>query len=460
MKNILQTTKIITLAVILSLGLSYVYAWTAPTQTAPAGNVSAPLNTSGTDQTKLGSLSFASFLDSNNTDYFLNPNGDSVLSNVLVTGGDVCTGWDQVAHAWTASKKCLSTAGGSSGGSGVNEYGDGSSLDGDITSNTTLTANKQYNNLRIRSGVSLNTGGYIVKVKGTLTFDSATSKIILNGGGGGNGANASGSGGNTCGAPCGQFPAAGGLSGTPAPSAVLPLAIAGATGGLGGMGGEPSSESGSAGTSNAGSSEANGIGSGGVVGVAGAGSSSFGAATTATAPIQNILAMLFQLPVIDNTNPPTLAGGGSSGGSGGGGGGNGGYYWGYSGGRGGGAGGNGANGGNVWLALNAVSGDGVIEAKGGNGGNGGNGSDGTTNTYSGGSGGGGAGGSGGTGGVIVIVYNDLSAWTGSRTNVSGGTGGTGGRRGCDPPTSPSTCPRPFASSGNTGNTGKIYFIKR
>lgn len=58
-KNILQTLKIIVLAVALSFGLSYVYAWTAPTLSAPGGNTSAPLNTSINDQTKTGGLGIA-----------------------------------------------------------------------------------------------------------------------------------------------------------------------------------------------------------------------------------------------------------------------------------------------------------------------------------------------------------------------------------------------------------------
>ncbi len=56
MKNTLQTFKIITLAIVLSFGLSYVYAWTAPTVSAPGGNTSAPINTSLTSQYKSGAL--------------------------------------------------------------------------------------------------------------------------------------------------------------------------------------------------------------------------------------------------------------------------------------------------------------------------------------------------------------------------------------------------------------------
>lgn len=56
MKKIFQQVKIVSLAVVFSLGLSYVYAWTAPTATPPAGNVSAPINTGDNTQYKAGNL--------------------------------------------------------------------------------------------------------------------------------------------------------------------------------------------------------------------------------------------------------------------------------------------------------------------------------------------------------------------------------------------------------------------
>lgn len=54
--QIFNSLKVVTLAVVLSFGLSFVYAWTAPTQSPPAGNVSAPINTSATEQIKAGGL--------------------------------------------------------------------------------------------------------------------------------------------------------------------------------------------------------------------------------------------------------------------------------------------------------------------------------------------------------------------------------------------------------------------
>jgi hypothetical protein len=87
MKNITQPLKVIALALVLSVGISYVSAWNAPTVTPPNGNVSAPINISGTDQSKLGSISAASFIDSNDpTNFFMNPNGDSKFKNIFTTG--------------------------------------------------------------------------------------------------------------------------------------------------------------------------------------------------------------------------------------------------------------------------------------------------------------------------------------------------------------------------------------
>ncbi len=55
-KEFTQTLKILLAAVVLSLGISYVYAWTAPTEAPPGGNTPAPLNTGLNNQKKLGKL--------------------------------------------------------------------------------------------------------------------------------------------------------------------------------------------------------------------------------------------------------------------------------------------------------------------------------------------------------------------------------------------------------------------
>ena len=56
MKNITQPLKVIALALVLSLGISYVSAWTAPTATPPSSNVAAPINVGSTAQTKTGDI--------------------------------------------------------------------------------------------------------------------------------------------------------------------------------------------------------------------------------------------------------------------------------------------------------------------------------------------------------------------------------------------------------------------
>ncbi len=54
--NIIQPLKIVILAIILSLGISFAYAWTAPTVGPPDGNTIAPINTSVNGQIKDGGL--------------------------------------------------------------------------------------------------------------------------------------------------------------------------------------------------------------------------------------------------------------------------------------------------------------------------------------------------------------------------------------------------------------------
>lgn len=110
MYNITQTIKVLVLALVLSFGLSYVYAWTAPTATPPGGNTAAPINTGSTNQIKIGGLTMdvatsTVYKDANDPNFWLNPNGDSVLQN-LFSRGDVCSGFG------TASQKCLSAVGG------------------------------------------------------------------------------------------------------------------------------------------------------------------------------------------------------------------------------------------------------------------------------------------------------------------------------------------------------------
>lgn len=111
MKNIIQPLKLITLALILSVGISYVSAWTAPTVTPPNGNVSAPINVSVNSQIKAGNLQadqlFAySFKDASDNSYFVKPNGDSrvkkVIADTICFGADCKTAWPSGGATYSA----------------------------------------------------------------------------------------------------------------------------------------------------------------------------------------------------------------------------------------------------------------------------------------------------------------------------------------------------------------------
>ena len=66
-----------------------------------------------------------------------------------------------------------------------NVFGTGSDGDVTISSNTTLTRDMFYNNLTVNSGVTLNTGGYRIFVKGTLTNNGTISRKGVDGADGG-----------------------------------------------------------------------------------------------------------------------------------------------------------------------------------------------------------------------------------------------------------------------------------
>ncbi|GMQ95199.1 MAG: hypothetical protein BMS9Abin13_311 [Patescibacteria group bacterium] len=58
--SLINTLKLLIGALILSFGISYVYAWVGPTQTPPNGNVLAPVNIADTSQIKEGNLTLNS----------------------------------------------------------------------------------------------------------------------------------------------------------------------------------------------------------------------------------------------------------------------------------------------------------------------------------------------------------------------------------------------------------------
>lgn len=59
-KQIFSSLRITALAIVLSFGVSYVYAWVAPTVTPTGGNRPEPINVSATAQTKSGGLTVGS----------------------------------------------------------------------------------------------------------------------------------------------------------------------------------------------------------------------------------------------------------------------------------------------------------------------------------------------------------------------------------------------------------------
>jgi hypothetical protein len=326
-------------------------------------------------------------------------------------------------------------------------YGDGSDGDTTISSNTTLTADKFYNNLTIDSGYTLNTGGYRVYVKGTLTNNGTISN---NGGNGGNGSDGD-DGGSSPGAD--GSGGAGGSGGSAAGTGYYATTADGKAGGAGGdKGGVGTagtaanvnttnsylSDNGKAGTTG---------GTGGNSGGAGGGGGAAGTTTQATyiskASVENQLGICFD-------NLGSLAKFSASGGSGGSGGGGGGQRVSPNasiGGGGGGAG-SGAPGGIVFLSARKIINTGTMSANGGNGGIGGDGGNAWTKTSdSSGGGGGGAGGSGGNGGVLTLIYSTFTN-TGTLT-VAGGTGGTGGAAGSDAGGGAGS-----PSGGDNGTTGE------
>lgn len=274
----------------------------------------------------------------------------------------------------------------------LSAFGDGSDGDVTISSPTTLTGDKYYNNLTVNDVLS--TGGYRIFVKGTLT---GTGTIQNNGA---NGTNASGTTAGTGGAATvGYFTNSAGGNGTNGLAA-----------------GNSNGNSGSAATnidrallSTSGSAGGKGGDAGVYVGSAGSG-------CTATGVAQKFgLIRFLTLCGLDVTSTgATLKYTSSCGGTGGGSG----AVYNIGTGSSGAGGGAGASGGIVGIFAYTITGTLTFKATGGNGGNGSN--------YTAGSGtqGGGGGGAGGNGGYIYIVYKNKS---GTQTyTVTGGTPGTFG----------------------------------
>lgn len=339
------------------------------------------------------------------------------------------------------------------GGGGTSEWGDESDGDVEISGNTTLSANMQYGTLQVNTGVTLTTDGYLLQATNLIVYGTIDNS-------GSNGSNGNAGSNSTSGSSGGKSGGSGGAGGaaTGNASAPLPQGLAGMTGGTGGTGGNASGDApGNYGGKNNGTNVANGVGTDGCTGGAGGdgGGTTNGTAGGGTPGTVSIVAAdLFdytdRVPYLDESYE-YFDGSAQCGSGQGGAGGQGSNYWGEGGAGGGGSGGNGSNGGVLYIAAQTITGNGTISANGGDGGNGGNGGYKASGNAPSSGGGGGAGGSGGNGGVVLMVYTDLTGFTGTITAAAGngGTQGSGGSPGGS-----------SGSAGVNGNAGKIFYKRR
>ncbi len=273
----------------------------------------------------------------------------------------------------TAANVAAATVLSNSGAAGAGFYGSGNDGNVTLSVNNTLARDMYYNNLTINSGVTLNTGGFRVFVKRTLTLNGGGCVIQNNG---------------ATGTSSGPFP--------------------GAIGGAGGAGSTFGGGASANPTNNGGSNGANGNATFNSVGGAGGngGNSPNFAETGGIGGSVTPPSLANGGAGILNALPNTLTGrdlsnsqvtGGASGG-----GGSAGANW---------PGGGGGGGGIVLVAAKLIAGTGAIQANGGNGGS----SVGINE----------AGGGGGGGGVAIVISANIVPVTVSVT-ASGGNPGTGG----------------------------------
>ncbi|MCK9344736.1 MAG: phage tail protein [Candidatus Pacebacteria bacterium] len=106
MKHQIATVlKISSLALVLSLGLSYALAWTPPTSNPPSGNVAAPINASATAQEKLGDLTLSRLFTTASSSIGTTAQTQTLtVAGTIGATGDICTA--------VGGGSCLSTAGG------------------------------------------------------------------------------------------------------------------------------------------------------------------------------------------------------------------------------------------------------------------------------------------------------------------------------------------------------------
>lgn len=166
MNKTLQTIKTITLAFVLTLGLSYAYAWTGPTTTPPGGNTPAPINTSAAAQTKAGQLTVPKLClgtDCRSTW----PTGGS--GNSGLTG----SGTSGYLTKWTSAS--------SVGNSKISEDTNGNlDISGNITSAGNINANKYVTTMGSISNPTFFAG--VTNGSGTYTNgNSAANDFCING---------------------------------------------------------------------------------------------------------------------------------------------------------------------------------------------------------------------------------------------------------------------------------------
>lgn len=92
MNNITQTLKVILLAIIISFGASYAFAWVAPSLPPTGGNSAAPLNTSSNDQIKNGNLFLNALGITNSASGALNVAGGAVFGGDVVANSGITLG--------------------------------------------------------------------------------------------------------------------------------------------------------------------------------------------------------------------------------------------------------------------------------------------------------------------------------------------------------------------------------
>jgi hypothetical protein len=268
-------------------------------------------------------------------------------------------------------------------------FGDGSDGNFTVSTTTTLTSDKFYNNLTVNG--TLNTDGYRVFVMGTLSGTGTIANNNTSAGGDG-GVDGTGVGG-TAGPAKGSGP------------------LKGVAGVVGGSGGDTSPQAaagtnGLPGTKGTTTGAYGGAGGFGYLGDAGGATSTGGVNTNKS--VYN-LESIHHFSWYSATGTPTLFLPTGSGSGGGGEGRNSVEY-------GAGGGGSGGSGGVILLVAKTWAGTFTISATGANGGVGGTKA---SNYY-----GGGGGGGGGTGGTVFVLYK-TKTWSGSY-NLAGGTGGAGG----------------------------------